>query len=69
MTNMDSEAREQTCRMIRRLREDGVSILLATHEYHTVAHLCDAHLSLESGRLQLQAPGQDAAERKIIPYG
>ena len=68
MTNMDSEAREQTCRMIRRLREDGVSILLATHEYHTVAHLCDAHLSLQAGCLRLQPLEQDGEERKIIPY-
>ena len=69
MTNMDSEAREQAFRMIRRLREDGVSILLATHEFHTVAHLCDAHLSLAAGRLQVQTPDKDGAERKIIPYG
>jgi tungstate transport system ATP-binding protein len=68
MTNMDSEAREQTCRMIMRLREDGVSILLATHEYHTVAHLCDVHLSLEAGCLHLQPLEQDGEERKIIPY-
>jgi len=68
MTNMDSEAREQTCRMIRRLREDGVSILLATHEYHTVAHLCDAHLSLQAGCLHPQPLEQDGEERKIIPY-
>jgi tungstate transport system ATP-binding protein len=69
MTNMDSEAREQTCRMIKRLKDDGVSILLATHEFHTVAHLCDAHLSLEAGSLQLQVIDTDGGERKIIPYG
>jgi len=69
MTNMDSEAREQTCRMIKRLKDDGVSILLATHEFHTVAHLCDAHLSLESGSLQPQSIDSAGGERKIIPYG
>ena len=69
MTNMDSEAREQTCRMIKRLKEDGVSILLATHEFHTVAHLCDTHLSLESGGLQPQSIDSAGSERKIIPYG
>jgi tungstate transport system ATP-binding protein len=68
-TNMDSEAREHSYRMIRRLREDGVSILLATHEFHTLAHLCDAHLSLESGRLQPQSVDLQTGERKIIPYG
>jgi tungstate transport system ATP-binding protein len=68
-TNMDSEAREQAYRMIRRLKEDGVSILLSTHEFHTVAHVCDAHLSLESGSLQLQAIDKAGTDRKIIPYG
>jgi tungstate transport system ATP-binding protein len=68
-TNMDSEAREQAHRMIKRLKEDGVSILLSTHEFHTVAHLCDAHLSLESGILHPQTIEQAGGDRKIIPYG
>jgi len=68
-TNMDSEAREQTYRMIKRLKDDGVSILLATHEFHTVAYLCDAHLSLESGSLRPQLIDSTGGERKIIPYG
>ena len=67
--NMDSEAREQAHRMIRRLKQDGVSILLSTHEFHTIAHLCDAHLSLESGRLHPQAIEQADNDRKIIHYG
>ena len=46
-----------------------VSILLATHEFHTVAHLCDAHLSLESGKLHAETVDTAGAERKIIPYG
>jgi tungstate transport system ATP-binding protein len=66
--NMDSEARTQTHRMIKRLKDDGVSILLATHEFHTVAHLCDAHLSLESGGLHKQLIETEDGERKIIPY-
>ena len=67
--NMDSEAREQAHRMIKRLREDGVSILLSTHEFHTVAHLCDTHLSLESCSLHPQNIVRKNSDRKIIPYG
>jgi len=67
--NMDSEARVQTYRMIKRLKDDGVSILLATHEFHTVAHLCDSHLSLQGGILQQQAVGTESADLKVIPYG
>ena len=67
--NMDSEARAQAHRMIKRLREDGVSILLSTHEFHTVAHLCDTHLSLESCSLHPQNIVRKNSDRKIIPYG
>jgi tungstate transport system ATP-binding protein len=67
--NMDSEAREQAYRMIKRLKEDGVSILLSTHEFHTIAHLCDAHFSLASGKLHPQTIDQTSSDRKIIPYG
>jgi len=67
--NMDSEARDQTYRMIRRLKGEGVSIIVATHEFHTIAHLCDDHLLLQAGRLQPQLPESKDGERKIIPYG
>jgi tungstate transport system ATP-binding protein len=68
-TNMDTESREQAHRMIKRLKDDGVSIVLSTHEFHTVAHLCDEHLYLEAGRLRPQSERPDESSRKIIPYG
>jgi len=68
-TNMDTESREQAHRMIKRLKDDGVSIVLSTHEFHTVAHLCDEHLYLEAGSLRPQSTGPDELSRKIIPYG
>ncbi|MGB5259071.1 MAG: ABC transporter ATP-binding protein [Gammaproteobacteria bacterium] len=68
-TNMDGEGREQAHRMIKRLKDDGVSIVMSTHEFHTVAHLCDAHLSLEAGHLRPQSIDTQGAGRKIIPYG
>ena len=68
-SNMDSESRNQAYRMIKRLKDEGVSIIVATHEYHTIAHLCDEHLSLQAGGLQPQLTGPASGERKIIPYG
>ena len=68
-TNMDMESREQAHRMIKRLKDDGVSIVLSTHEFHTVAHLCDEHLYLEAGTLRPQSGRPDESSRKIIPYG
>ncbi|MDH3888565.1 MAG: ATP-binding cassette domain-containing protein, partial [Gammaproteobacteria bacterium] len=67
--NMDSESREQAHRMIKQLKEDGVSILLSTHEFHTIAHLCDAHFSLQSGSLHPQTIDRENNDRKIIPLG
>ena len=64
---MDSEAREQAHRMIKRLKQDGVSILLSTHEFYSIAHLCDAHLSLQSGSLHPQTIARENSDRKIIP--
>ena len=54
-------------RMIKRLKQDGVSILLSTHEFLTIAHLCDAHLSLQSGSLHPQTIARKNSDRKIIP--
>lgn len=65
--NMDNESRGQTYRMIKQLKDDGVSIIIATHEFQTIAHLCDDHLSLESGVLKLQPPEPENGERKIVP--
>jgi len=67
--NMDIESRSQTCDMIKRLKNDGVSIIIATHKFQTIAHLCDDHLSLESGMLRHQPLEQAGGERKIIPHG
>jgi len=67
--NMDYESRGQAYRMIKQLKDDGVSIMIATHEFQTIAHLCDDHLSLESGVLKLQPMEKEVGERKIIPYG
>jgi tungstate transport system ATP-binding protein len=69
MANMDSEARKQTHNMIKLLKDDGVSIVLATHEYHTVAHLCETQLCLEEGVLRCEPVVAAGDSRKIIPYG
>jgi len=68
-SNMDSESRGQAYRMIKRLKDEGVSIIVASHEFDTMAHLCDVHLSLQEGRLQPQPLDSTDGERKIIPYG
>jgi len=60
-------ASEQAHRMIKRLRQGGVSILLSTHEFHSIAHLSTTHLSLQSGSLYPQTIDRENNARKIIP--
>ena len=49
--NLDAQARQQAFEMVDRLTTNGVGVLLATHEYPAVAHLCDRHWLLRDGRL------------------
>jgi hypothetical protein len=46
----------------------GVSIIVATDEFQTIAHLCNDHLSPESGVLNPQPVELENGECKIIPY-
>ena len=66
--SMDSEAREQTWRMIKQLKEDNVSIIMSTHEYQSIAHLCDEHLLLQDGALIAQSDLNDDHEDNVISY-
>jgi tungstate transport system ATP-binding protein len=49
--NLDRPARQQTWDMVSKLTADGVGVLLATHEYPTVAALCARHLLLDNAAL------------------
>ena len=60
-------ASEQAHRMIKRPKQDGISILLSTHEFHSIAHLSDTRLSLQSGSLYPQTIDRENNDRKIIP--
>ena len=69
-SNMDSEARQQTCEMMARLKRDGVSILVSTHEIPQLIRLADIHLDLCEGHLQQQASTLAVVHKgdNIIPY-
>jgi molybdenum cofactor guanylyltransferase len=44
--NMDLESREQTLYYIQRLKEDGISTIVTTHEPHVANHIGDEHRHL-----------------------
>ena len=50
--NLDVAARRQTYAMVEKLTADGVGVLLASHEYPAIAHLCERHCLLQDGRLR-----------------
>ncbi len=54
MASMDQASRQQTLALLKQFREDGVSIVLCSHELDDVLPLCDHHLRLENGRLAEQ---------------
>ena len=49
-------------RRIERLREDGVTILLATHDTTSVSTLCDRAVLLDAGQVALVGDGKAVAE-------
>ncbi len=50
-TNMDSEARQQSFFLIRRLVSEGTGVVIASHDRQIIGHLGDQHLHLADGRL------------------
>jgi len=49
--SMDTDAKQQTSELLQRLRSEGVSILICSHETHTIDHIADHFLHLENGEL------------------
>lgn len=55
-SNMDRQAREQAYGLIRRLRDDGIGILIASHDDDLPTTLGDRHLVLADGALREVGP-------------
>ena len=49
--NLDPGARQQTYELIRRLRREGIGVLVTSHELEALEGLADVRLHLERGRL------------------
>ncbi|MDD3449052.1 MAG: ABC transporter ATP-binding protein [Gammaproteobacteria bacterium] len=50
--SMDRAARDQTQALVRRLRDEGMGILISSHELQEMTPLADLILTLEEGRLR-----------------
>ena len=51
MANMDIESREQACDLLKRMKSEGMSIVITSHDMNIFDGLIDNHLSLSDGKL------------------
>ncbi len=62
--NLDRRSRNQVYEMIEELRDEGKSILVASHDLPPLESICDQHWQLQSGRLVSQENYREAWLRK-----
>ena len=51
MANMDIESRQQACDLLKRMKSEGMSIVLTSHDMNIIDGLIDGHFSLSDGKL------------------
>jgi tungstate transport system ATP-binding protein len=67
LASLDQESREHTYFLIRRLRSDGIALLITSHELQHIAALGDRHLHLQDGALQVYNERPAARPRGEAP--
>lgn len=50
--SMDIEAKQQTSELLKCLKNEGVTIMLSSHEAHTIHQLADQHWIIQDGKIQ-----------------
>ena len=51
LANMDIESREQVCDLLKRMKSDGMSIVVTSHDTNIIDGLIDSYFSLSDGKL------------------
>jgi tungstate transport system ATP-binding protein len=51
MANMDIESREQACDLLKRMKSEGMSIVITSHDTNIFDGLIDINFSLSDGKL------------------
>ena len=51
MANMDIESREQACDLLKRMKSEGMSIVITSHDTNIIDGLIDSQFSLSGGKL------------------
>ncbi|ORU92361.1 MAG: energy-coupling factor ABC transporter ATP-binding protein [Cycloclasticus sp. symbiont of Poecilosclerida sp. N] len=64
--SMDTDAKQQTGLLLQRLKSEGVSIIISSHETHTVKHIADHHLHIKDGQLETIEPSTDSDKVSVL---
>ena len=51
MANMDIESRQQACDLLKRMKSEGMSIVITSHDTNNIDDLIDSHFSLSDGKI------------------
>ncbi len=62
-TGLDPEAAQEFLQLIRRLKEEGITVLLSSHLLHQVQAVCDRVGLFHRGRMVLEGTVRDLANR------
>lgn len=62
--NLDRRRRNEVYSLIARLRDDGISVLVASHDVAALSAICDQHWHLEAGRMVPWERGTETGHRQ-----
>lgn len=65
--NMDQEARLRTVHLLRQLRDEGMALVVASHDPDYFSSLVTDHLHLENGFLQARSLNDTFSNAKVTP--
>jgi ribose transport system ATP-binding protein len=65
---MDVGAKEEVITIVKRLREEGVAILLITTEPEGVLTVCDRSLVMRKGKITAELKGADLTKEKLMSH-
>jgi tungstate transport system ATP-binding protein len=66
-TNMDLACRQRTVELLRALKQEGLALVVATHDPLHFADIADHRLTLAGGRLSLDRPVYDDLPESVTP--
>jgi len=67
-TGLDPQARRLVWQKLRRLKEDGVTMLLTTHYMEEAAQLCDRLAIMNAGQILAEGSPESLVKEHILPF-